>query len=98
MIQNEHVYAICCRTEVDDDVISVLSVKTIEDYIVIHFEVASSSSFRDFPKRLFCDGEVGDGRGGVNKIHSRPEVADDVISCEDAETDREYVCINLCVQ
>ena len=58
-------------------------------------EVASCSSFRDFPKLLFCDGEVGDGRGRVNAICSQPEVADDVISCEDAETSR-HICINLC--
>ena len=61
MTQNEHVYAICCCPEVDDDVISGRNVKTIAGYIVVDFKVASSSSFRDFPKRLFCDGEVDDG-------------------------------------
>ena len=34
-----------------------------------------------FQKRLFCD---GDDSVGVNAICSRPEVADDVISREDA--------------
>ena len=62
---------------------------------MVYFEVASSSSFRDFPKRLFCDGEVGDGSDGMNTICSRPQVAGDVISGEEAETFQEYVCINL---
>ena len=61
MTQNEHAYAICCRTEVANDVISGRNVKTTEGYIVVNFEIASSSSFRDFSKRLFCDDEVGDG-------------------------------------
>ena len=34
MIQNEHVYAICCPPEVDNDVISGLNVKTLEGYDV----------------------------------------------------------------
>ena len=89
MTQNEHVYVICWWPVVDDDVISGRNVKTIEGYIALNFEVASSSSFRDFPKRLFCDGEVSDGIGGVNAIFSRPEVADDVISVEDPETFQE---------
>ena len=66
--------------------ISVRNVKTIECYIAVNFEVASSSGFRDFPKRLFCDGEVGDGGCGINAICSRPELAGDVISGEDADT------------
>ena len=53
---------------------------------MVNFEVASSSNVRDFSKRSFCDGEVGDGSGGVKAICSRPKVADDVISGEDAET------------
>ena len=62
MTQNEYVYAINCPPEVDDDcVISGRNVKTIEGYIVVNFEAVSSCSFRDFPKRLLCDGEVGDG-------------------------------------
>ena len=94
MTQNERLYEICCRPEVDDDVISGRNVKTIEGYIVVNFEVASFSSFRDFSKRFYCD---GDSSGGVNAICSRPKVADDVISGEDAETFQEYVCVNLCV-
>ena len=69
----------------------------MKGYIVVNFEVASFSSFQDFPKRLFCDGEVGDGSSGMNAICSRPEIAGDVIFCEDAETFHEYVCINVCV-
>ena len=64
---------------------------------MVNLEVASSSSFRDFPKRLFCDGEVGDGSGGVNAICRRPEVADDVLSSEDAESFQEYTGVNVCV-
>ena len=47
MTQNEHVYehvyAICCRLEVSDDVISGRNVNTIDGYVVVNFEVASSS-------------------------------------------------------
>ena len=50
MTLNEHVYATCCRPEVDGDVISGVKVKTIEGYAVLYFEVASSNSFRDIPK------------------------------------------------
>ena len=80
MTQNEHVYAICYRPKVGDDVVSGRNVKTILSHIVVTLKVASSTSFRDFPKRLFCDGEVGDGSGGMNAICSLPEVAGDVIS------------------
>ena len=48
-----------------------------------------------FPHDCFCNGELCDG--SVNAVCSRPEVADDVISGEDAETVQEYVCIYLCV-
>ena len=34
MTPNEHVYAICCRLEVGDDVISGHNVKTVEDYVL----------------------------------------------------------------
>ena len=64
---------------------------------MVVFEVASCSSSRDIPKQLFCNGEVCDGSGGVNAICSRPEVTDDVIFGEDAETFQEYVCIHLWV-
>ena len=41
MTQNEHVYEICCRLEVADDVISGENVKTVEGQAVLNFEVAS---------------------------------------------------------
>ena len=80
MTQNEHVYAICYQPEEDADVISRRNIKTIQGYAVVNFEGASFSSFRDFLKRSFCDGEVGDGTDGMKAICSRPEVADDVTS------------------
>ena len=33
---------------------------------MVNFEVASSSSFQEFLKRSFCDGEVGGRSIGVN--------------------------------
>ena len=39
--------AICYRLEVDCDVISGQNVKTIEGYVAVNVEVASSNSFRD---------------------------------------------------
>ena len=44
MIRNEHVYAICCRPEVAGDVISGESVKTVEGYAMLNFEVANFNS------------------------------------------------------
>ena len=57
----------------------------------------TSSTFRDFPKRKLCHGEVGDGSGGMNAICIRSEVADDVISGIDVDTFRCYACVNLWV-
>ena len=74
--------AICCRLEVDDDVISSRNVKTIEGYNMANFEAACACSIRDSPKRLFCDGD-------------RPEVANDIISGTDVDTFRCYACVNL---
>ena len=51
MIQNEHVYAICCRPEAAGGIMSGESVKIIEGYAVLNFEVSSSSSFRDIEKK-----------------------------------------------
>ena len=50
---------------------------------MINFEGASFSTFRDIPKRSFCDSEIGDGSGGINAICSRPGVAGDIISDND---------------
>ena len=69
---------------------------------VLNLEVASSRSFRDFPKRSICDGEVGDGSGGVKSICSRPTVTTGSIWWRhfqwDVKTFREYVCLHLWVQ
>ena len=61
MTQNEHVYAICCRAEVDGDVISGENVKTAAGYAVLNFEVASFSSFRNIKKKSFRGGGGGGG-------------------------------------
>ena len=45
MTPNEYVYAIFCEPEIVGDVISSGNVKTIEGYVVLHFEAASVSSF-----------------------------------------------------
>ena len=52
MTQNEYVYAIFCRPEVDGDVISGENVKTIEGYVVLNFEVANFYTFRDIKKNI----------------------------------------------
>ena len=44
MTQNWHGCAICCQLEVGGDVISGTNEKTIEDYVVVNFEAASSTS------------------------------------------------------
>ena len=80
MTKTEHVYAICYRLEVDDNVISGSNIRTVQSYLVLHFKGAVFSTFRDVPKRSFCDSEIGDGSSGMNVICNRPEVADDVIS------------------
>ena len=51
--QNWHVYAICCRPEGECDVVSGQNEKTIDGYVAVDFEVASSSSFRDTLKIMF---------------------------------------------
>ena len=48
----EHVYAICCRLEVDCDIVAGRKVKTVLGYIVVNFELAISSSFRDIPQKI----------------------------------------------
>ena len=47
MTQNENVYAIWCRPEVDCDVISGRHAKSGESYVLVNFEVASSGSVQD---------------------------------------------------
>ena len=50
MTQNEHVYAICYRLEVDGDAISGRNVKTVERYIAVNVEVSISTTFCDILK------------------------------------------------
>ena len=45
MTQNEHVYAICCRPEEGDDVISGQNGKTIDDYVSVNFQVVNTGGF-----------------------------------------------------
>ena len=52
MTKNERVYVICCRPEAAGDVIAYGNVKTIKVYVVVNFEVASFSSFRDIKKNF----------------------------------------------
>ena len=59
MTHNEYVYAICCRPEVDGDVISSENAKTIEGYAVLNLEIASFSSFPDIPKNNFVTAADG---------------------------------------
>ena len=55
MTQTEQVNAFCFRPEVDGDLIANRKVNTVEDYVVVNFEVASSRSFRDIPPKSFRD-------------------------------------------
>ena len=54
MTQNEHVYAICCRPEVDRDAVSGEHVKTIKGYALLNFEADSISSFRENQNQPFA--------------------------------------------
>ena len=82
MTQNEHVYAICCQLEVDDDVTSGQNINTVQGYVVVKIlKVLALILSEIFQKDH--DSEVGDGSGRVNAIYSRPEVVDDVISSKD---------------
>ena len=65
--------------------------------MVVNFEDASFSTFRDFPKRSFCHSEVSDGSSGINVIFSRLEAVDDDISGTDVDTFCCYACVNLWV-
>ena len=60
MTQNEHVYVICCWPEAENDVISSQYVKTIEGYVLVNFEVASSSIFLDIQKYHFVMATAAD--------------------------------------
>ena len=61
MSLNLHICAICCRSEVVDDVISGRNVKALDGYLVANFGVARSNSFRDI-KKSFREGGGGGHR------------------------------------
>ena len=54
MIQNEHIYAICCRSEVVGDVISGENVKTTNGYALLHFEAGGISNFQENKNEPFA--------------------------------------------
>ena len=58
MTLNLHVCTIYCRPEVLYDVISCRNVETTEGYLVINFEVPSSSGFRDIQKNHIVTAEA----------------------------------------
>ena len=58
MTQNLHVCTICCRPEVVYGVISGRNVRTMEGYLAINFEVATSNSFRDIQNESFRVGDA----------------------------------------
>ena len=47
MAQNLHVFAICCRTEIDNDVISGAAVDNVGVDVAIKFGDSRSNRFRD---------------------------------------------------
>ena len=67
--------------------------KTIECYVTLNFEVASSNSFRNFSKRSFCDGEVSVGTGCVNATCRWPVVLDHIIFNGDIQIFRDNVLV-----
>ena len=64
--------------------------------MALNFEDASFSTFRDFPRRSFCQGEVDEGKGCMNAICSRAEVPDDAISGTFVDTCRHRPVLRLC--
>ena len=67
MTQNEHVYEICCRSEVTGDVNSGENVKNTEDYGVLKFEVVSFCGYQDIIIMIIRKATKlhdGGGRGG----------------------------------
>ena len=60
MTPNKHVYAICCRLEVAGNIVSGKNVKTVENYAVLHFEVASFSSFEDIKSHFMTTAAEAD--------------------------------------
>ena len=49
--QKEHIYAICCRPEVDANVISSRNVKTIEGYVVVTLKLLLALKFPRYSQK-----------------------------------------------
>ena len=88
MAQNEHVYAMCYRPDVDADVISGRNVRTIKGYVLKLLALAVSEIFHK-------DHFVTVKSATVSAICSRLEVVDDLSYGYDAEILKKYVCVNL---
>ena len=79
MTKNLHRCTIFCRPEVAYDAISGRDVKTIEGYLLVNLEVASSNSFRDIQKS-FRDGDGGGGhRDSIKRKRIRVHRIGDLI-------------------
>ena len=63
--------------------------------MALNVEVVGSTTFKDFPQKSSCDSETGGCSGSANAICSRLEIADHVISGENAGTFRDYYVVNL---
>ena len=57
MTQNLHVCAICCRPEIDNDVISGLAVDNVGVHVPIKFGDSRSTGFRDIRGADFVSNE-----------------------------------------
>ena len=60
MTKNVHVCTICCRLEVAYGVISGRNVKSIDGYLVVDLDVASSNRFRYILKNHFVTAAAAD--------------------------------------
>ena len=93
VVKHRCAYSICCRPKVAGGIVLSCDVKAVEGYVMVNFEVASSSIFRDNHDILVP--EVGSGADGINAICSRPEVANDLISGYNVQTCWDYHAPNL---
>ena len=80
MSQNEHVYAFCSRPEVGGDFISGRNVKTIRGYVVVNFEVASSSSIRGIQNNHFVTA-AADIDDSIKRRRFRVSLKKEVMRC-----------------
>ena len=71
MTQNEHAYAICCRTEVAGDVISGENITNVDGCALLNFEAAIISSFRENQIVLYCIKQLVARHLSVSEITNR---------------------------